>query len=99
MIFTAIHTKQFEKDIEKLKRMGDKNLIQKFTAIYSLLLHRDEKTKQLLITQYKDHLLEGECKQYRELHVKHDWLIMYKVDTENCHVIFVRTGTHSDLFS
>ena len=46
--------------------------------------------------KYEDHALKGNWKHRRELHLEPDWLLVYKVDAENC--TFDRTGTHSDLF-
>jgi len=33
----------------------------------------------------------------RECHIESDWLLIYKLEDE--HIIFERTGSHSDLFS
>ena len=44
----------------------------------------------------RNHKLKGEFVGYWECHIEPDWLLVYKkTDT---HIIFVRTGTHSDLF-
>ncbi len=46
--------------------------------------------------QNRNHKLKGEFKDYWECHIESDWLLIYKkTKTE---IIFVRTGTHSDLF-
>lgn len=44
----------------------------------------------------KDHLLGGEWQNFRDCHVEPDWLLIYKLDGDDLHL--VRTGTHSDLF-
>jgi mRNA interferase YafQ len=46
--------------------------------------------------QYKDHPLKGEWMQFRDCHIKPDWLSIYKIDGDDLHL--VRTGTHADLF-
>lgn len=46
--------------------------------------------------QYRDHPLSGEWKQYRDSHIEPDWLLIYKIEGNDLHL--VRTGTHSDLF-
>ena len=46
--------------------------------------------------QSRDHALKGSLKEYRECHIEPDWLLMYTYT--DCSIIFVRTGTHSDLF-
>ena len=51
-----------------------------------------------LDAKYKDHALEGNYTGHRELHIKPDWLLIYKI-YENVLVLeLCRTGTHSDLF-
>ncbi|MFG0642838.1 type II toxin-antitoxin system YafQ family toxin [Delftia sp. WSY_22] len=52
--------------------------------------------------EWNDHALKGSMDGYRELHVKGDLLLIYEVgegpkkNTET--VVFVRLGTHSELF-
>ena len=45
----------------------------------------------------KDHDLIGNYVDCRECHIQGDWLLIYKYNSEN-EIIFLRTGTHSDLF-
>jgi mRNA interferase YafQ len=47
--------------------------------------------------RYKEHPLGGEWKHFRDCHIEPDWLLIYKIDGDDLHL--VRTGTHSDLFS
>jgi len=46
--------------------------------------------------RYRDHPLGGDWKRYRDLHIEPNWLLIYKIDGNDLHL--VRTGTHSDLF-
>jgi mRNA interferase YafQ len=46
--------------------------------------------------KYKDHRLSGDYKNHRECHVEPDWLLIYRITAKE--ILFVRTGTHSDLF-
>ena len=48
--------------------------------------------------QYKDHQLKGNMREYRELHIEPDWLLIYKIDGINLLLYLERTGSHSDLF-
>ena len=50
-----------------------------------------------LSPQNKDHDLIGNYFGYRECHIQGDWLLIYKYQEDN-EIIFMRTGTHSDLF-
>jgi len=49
-----------------------------------------------LPTRLRDHPLKGVWKNYRDLHIEPDWLLIYKADELT--VLFERTGTHTDLF-
>lgn len=64
----------------------------KLKAVMTLLL-----TEAPLPQELRDHPLKGKWKSYRDLHIEPDWLLIYKIDGEDC--IFARTGTHTDLFS
>jgi mRNA interferase YafQ len=45
--------------------------------------------------------LKGEWAGYRECHIGGDFLLIYKLDAGSKVdlIVFVRTGTHADLFS
>ena len=43
-----------------------------------------------------DHPLRGVWRSYREAHVEPDWLLIYRVEGNELHL--VRTGSHADLF-
>ena len=49
-----------------------------------------------LSARHRDHPLRGIWKGYREAHLEPDWLVIYRVEGGELHL--VRTGTHSDLF-
>jgi mRNA interferase YafQ len=53
-----------------------------------------------LPAEYKDHSLEGAWADYRECHAGGDFLLIYKLEGTGVDevVIFVRAGTHADLF-
>jgi mRNA interferase YafQ len=51
-----------------------------------------------LPAQYRDHLLTGNYKGYRECHINPDWLLVYKKKEAIQVISLYRTGTHSDLF-
>ncbi len=46
--------------------------------------------------RYKDHALTHNWKDYRELHIESDWLLIYQINSSE--LLLVRMGTHSDLF-
>jgi mRNA interferase YafQ len=51
---------------------------------------------QALGPEWLDHPLKGEWNGYRECHIGGDFLLIYQIENEQ--VIFVRAGTHADLF-
>ena len=54
-----------------------------------------------LAAEWIDHPLNGEWAGHRECHVGGDFLLIYTLDDsgKSGAVVFVRTGTHSELFS
>lgn len=63
----------------------------KLRAVLTLLTQ-----KQPIPAHYLDHPLKGNWRQYRELHIESDWLLIYQAtDTQ---LRLARTGSHSELF-
>ena len=89
MIFLPVYTRQFEKDIKRIKKRG-KNL-EKIKIIMRTLLQGDQ-----LDPIHQDHKLIGDYKERRGCHIESDWLLIYKI--EESRIIFERTGSHSDHF-
>jgi mRNA interferase YafQ len=90
-MYSPQQTSQFKSDIKKVKKKG-KNL-DILKEVISLLLKAEYLPKK-----YKDHELKGNKKGIRYCHVEPDWLLLYKVETENNVLILIRTGSHSELF-
>jgi mRNA interferase YafQ len=81
----AIH-KDFRKDWTKLEHSGR----------YEMLI-----ASEPLPAEYLDHALVGDWQGHRECHVGGDWLLIYRLDVQankDDLLMFVRTGTHSELF-
>lgn len=85
------YTTQFKRDL-KLANKRKKNMGE-LQKIMKKIEHEENLNPRL-----KDHSLTGNWKSHRELHVEPDWLLIYKLIPDENVVIFVRTGTHSDLF-
>ena len=85
------YTGQFKRDL-KLSKRRNKNL-ESLQKIMKLI-----ENEQPLSARLKDHILFGRWVGHRELHIEPDWLLIYKILPQQNTVIFVRTGTHSDLF-
>ena len=87
-----VTTSTFRKDLKIVKKRGyDLSLIE-FVI--------DELLKENTLPQkYKDHVLTGNYRGFRECHISPDWLLIYAVDKDKLVLIVSRTGTHSDLFT
>ncbi len=87
----ADFTRQFGKDWEKLTHSGKQDM-QRLKEAMLLLIANDGP----LPAEWLDHELSGEWADHRECHAKGDLLLIYRLDSDS--VIFVRAGTHSELF-
>jgi len=85
------YTTKFKRDL-KLAKRRNKNM----ASLQEVMKHIEH--EKLLNPHYKDHPLSSNWHGHRELHIEPDWLLIYKLPLKEKVVIFVRTGTHSDLF-
>ena len=84
------YTTQFKKDFKLCIKRGYN--MQQIKSIMKLL-----ENSQRLPEKNKDHNLTGNYVNYRECHIGSDWLLIYQLFDDN--IMFIRTGTHSDLFT
>lgn len=47
---------------------------------------------------YRPHKLSGQYQNAWECHIEPDWLLIWEQNDEELILLFVNTGTHSDLF-
>ena len=86
-----VRSNRFMKDLKLALKCGyDLNELSK---VVNLLANR-----KTLPIKYKDHALSGDYSNFRECHIKPDWLLIYHIDDEELELFLLRTGTHSDLF-
>jgi mRNA interferase YafQ len=88
---SADFTKAFKKDWERLSRAGRFDM-PNLKHLMLLLIANDAP----LGPEWLDHPLKGEWSDHRECHIGGDFLLIYRIEFD--HVIFVRAGTHADLF-
>jgi mRNA interferase YafQ len=92
---TSDHTKAFVKDWIRLSHSGRYDM-KRLKQAMLLLVARDEP----LGAEWLEHALAGEWADHRECHIGGDFLLIYRLngsgDSEQ--IIFVRAGTHADLF-
>jgi mRNA interferase YafQ len=89
------YAKSFLKDWERLSRAGRYDMNRLKEAMLLLIANDGP-----LGPEWLDHPLTGDQEGHRECHIGGDFLLTYKVDDGGKHglIVFVRTGTHSDLF-
>ena len=86
---TPVGGAQFRRDVKLAQKRGKD--MAKLREIILLLVEGKP-----LTARCKDHALSGEWSHFRDCHIEPDWLLIYKVEGDDLHL--VRTGTHSDLF-
>jgi mRNA interferase YafQ len=80
---------QFRRDVKLAQKRGKD--MAKLRELMLLLVEGGP-----LPARYRDHPLRSDWKHFRDCHIEPDWLLIYKIDGEDLHL--VRTGTHSHLF-
>ncbi|HWR59174.1 MAG TPA: type II toxin-antitoxin system YafQ family toxin [Thermodesulfovibrionales bacterium] len=86
------YTRQFKKDIKKIQMSGEKDMEKLKTVVRKLV------DGTPLESRYLDHPLAGNLRGHRDCHIEPDWILLYRIDKDRQEFIFVRTGSHSDLF-
>ena len=87
----AYQTTQFKRDFKKARQR--RKDITKLQKVMSTLLRGEQ-----LDQSYKPHPLKGKWVSSWECHIESDWLLIWS-DEDPEQIKFLRTGTHSDLFS
>jgi mRNA interferase YafQ len=89
------YTKTFLKDWARLSESGRYDM-KRLKEAMLLLIANDAP----LGPEWLDHPLGGDWAEHRECHVGGDFLLAYRLDgsSKQGTVIFVRAGTHADLF-
>ena len=91
----ADYTKAFVKDWERLSRSGRYDMHRLKEAMLLLIAHDGP-----LGPEWLDHPLKGDWDGHRECHIGGDFLLTYKVDDSGRTgtIVFVRAGSHAELF-
>jgi mRNA interferase YafQ len=91
----ADFAKSFLKDWERLNRAGRCDMNRLKQAML-LLIGNDGP----LGSEWLDHALTGDWRGHRECHIGGDFLLTYRLEDGGRHdlIVFVRAGTHADLF-
>lgn len=89
-MLTLVLSTQFKREVRRAKKQGKD--LAKLQEVVEFL-----RRQELLPARYRDHLLRGDWKGYREVHIESGWLLIYRVKGNELHLI--RTGSHSSIFS
>lgn len=84
-------TSQFKKDYKTAEKRGLK--LQLLHEVIAQLANG-----KTLPAQYRDHPLTGNWANFRECHIRPDWLLVYHLDGDVLVLTLTRTGSHSDIF-
>ncbi len=84
-------TKQFEKDFKRMVKRG------KDTKKIKTIMLRLARGESLPI-RHREHKLTGDFEGFTECHIEPDWLLLYRLNIDDNTIIFIRTGSHSDIF-
>ena len=83
--------KSFKKDIAGDKKSGQYSQkdFETLKSIIQSLQNQEEINKK-----YKRHPLKGTMKDFESIHVKSDWLLIFKVDDNYLYLIILGKHTH-----
>jgi mRNA interferase YafQ len=90
-MYSIKFTNRFKKDVKRCQMRGY-NL-----SILSNAIDLLQKKGNLPAT-FKPHVLKGNYEGLWECHLKPDWLLIWKQNDNELTLLFMTTGTHSDMF-
>ena len=90
-MYSVEYTKRFEKDVKRCVKRGLN--ISKLHVAANLLAMTGT-----LPSQYKPHKLTGNYTGCWECHIEPNWLLVWEQDDLRLTLLFLHTGTHSDIF-
>ena len=91
MKYKVITPKRFKKDLVRCQKRGlNMQLIHD-----AILLLQETGTLPL---SYRPHKLVNQRQEIWECHIQPDWLMTWEQNDNQLTLLFLQTGTHSDLF-
>lgn len=90
-MYSISRTKGFKKAVKLcIKRGLDINALNEAIEILAL--------KGVLPPEHKPHKLKGKYSRLWECHIAPDWLLIWDQNDRELTLLFINTGSHSDLF-
>ena len=91
MKYEIIVSSRFKKDLKRCQKRGlDMKLLYEAMSILS--------NTGTLPAGYHPHKLSGNYGGQWECHIQPDWLMIWEQNDNQLTLLFLQTGTHSDLF-
>lgn len=90
-MYSIEYTNRFKKDLKRCAKRGLD--INKILDVVKLLCEYGE-----LPQTYRPHKLTGNRQGQWECHIQPDWLMVWEQNDTELTLLFIQTGTHSDLF-
>lgn len=90
-MYKIVSSNQFKRDLKLAKKRGFD--IELLRSVVNTLANG-----KTLDDKYRDHSLAGEYRGFKECHIEPDWLLIYRIESDELELFLFRTGTHSDLF-
>ena len=91
MAYTVKISNRFKKQFRLCMKRGlDMNLINEAMRLLA--------ANGSLPAQYRPHKLSGKLQGVWECHIEPDWLMTWNQNDTELTLLFLQTGTHSDLF-
>jgi len=91
-MYSIYRTSRYRKDLKSIAH--EKKLVDEIGNVVALLSENDIPLPE----KYQDHQLKGRFAEFRECHVRPNWLLVYKKTKEDLILALIRTGTHSEIF-
>ncbi len=85
------YTNRFKMDLKRCEKRGLK--LRKLLDVIEMLANSGE-----LPNTYRPYKLSGNKSGLWECHVQSDWLLVWEQDDGLLTLLFLQTGTHSDIF-
>jgi mRNA interferase YafQ len=85
--------KSFKKDIQRNQKCG-KNTKNDFEILKIIISQLQN--QEFIDMIYKRHFLKGDLLGFESIHIKNDWLLIFKID-EN-YLTLVMLGSHSQVY-
>ncbi len=90
-MYAVEFTSKMKRDVKRMRKRGKD--MSKLLEILELLA-----SGKPTPAKYRDHVLSGELRGIRELHIEPDWLLLYQIHRDVLILTATGTGTHADLF-